>query len=106
MGIKLDDGSVKEFDFSRDIEEWDEENTVVEEVLEPCCPVFHTNVLTKAEAKKRTGLKDAMDKEIKKLSHLEPLNVLLMKANLPLKPGGCIQKTMTPKVKPLKLDFA
>ena len=66
VGIKLDDGSVKEFDFSRDIEDWDEENTVMEEVLEPCCPVFHTNVLTKAEAKKRTGLKDAMDKEIKK----------------------------------------
>ena len=66
VGIKLDDGNIKEFDFSRDIEDWNEDNAVEDENLEPCCSVFHTQVLTKAQARKRPGMEEAMEKEIKK----------------------------------------
>ena len=37
-----------------------------DETLEPCCPALHTKVLTKAQAQKRPGIKEAMQKEIKK----------------------------------------
>ena len=66
VGIRFDDGLEKEVDFSTEVKEWIEDTGEVDEITEPCCPVLHTKVLTKLEAKSRPGLKEAMDQEIRK----------------------------------------
>jgi hypothetical protein len=71
VGISLDDGTVEEYYFSKDIDEWEEENTMVDEDSEPSCSVLHTTILTKAQGRKRPGLKEAMQKEIKKFESFE-----------------------------------
>ena len=71
VGISLDDRTVKEYDFSRDIDQWEEEIAVADENIEPCCSLFHSKVLTKAQATKRTGFKEAMTREIRKFESFE-----------------------------------
>ena len=45
----------RKYDFSKDIDQWEEEQAVDDEDIEPCCSLFHSKVLTKAQATKRTG---------------------------------------------------
>ena len=62
---------MKEYDFSTDIDQWEEETIEVDENIEPCCSLYHTKVLTKAQATKRTGFNEAMEREIKKFETFE-----------------------------------
>ena len=67
IGIRFEDGHEQEVDFSTDVDEWTEDLGETVERSEPCCAVLHTKVLTKAQARLRPGLNEAMDKEIKKV---------------------------------------
>ena len=67
IGVRLDGGFDKEYDFSKEVEEWmelyGEEDT---DALEPCCSILHTKIIPKAQARKRPEFEDAIQQEIKK----------------------------------------
>ena len=66
VGIRFDDGTEREIDFLTQVETWAEDSNQRVETSEPCCAAYHTKVLTKAQAKRRPGLKEAMEKEVAK----------------------------------------
>ena len=67
IGVKLDGGFDKEYDCSKDVEEWMEVNgEEVVDILEPCCSVLHTRVIPKAQARKRPEFEEAIQQEIQK----------------------------------------
>ena len=77
VGIKLDDGLEKHYDFSIDIDNWSDINEP-EAAIEPCCLYSFTEekniqhetfatVLTKAEIKGRPDVDKVMNDEIKKV---------------------------------------
>ena len=72
VGIKLEDGTDKEIDFSIDIEEWKEiDGEDGDDNYEPCCSVLHSKVITKAQASKRHDFEAAIKQEIKKFEDFE-----------------------------------
>ena len=81
VGIKLDDGLEKHYDFSIDIDNWSDINEP-EAAIEPCCLYSFTEenniqhetfatVLTKAEIKGRPDVDKAMSDEIKKFESFD-----------------------------------
>ena len=69
LAIEHEEGLVKEYNFTRDIDQWVEEKVENSEVPEPCCPILHSKVLTKVQAKAKPGWQNAVEQEIKKFEN-------------------------------------
>ena len=67
----MDNKIVEEYDFSKDIEKYEDKGSEADENFEPWSTVLHSKVLTKAQARRRPGLEEAMKKEIRKFETFE-----------------------------------
>ena len=79
--IRMDDGSIRDIDFTKDVLEWSDAKEVPEDSQDPCCLLsfsenkdilhksFLTRVLTKAQVKDRPEAEKAMVAEIVKFEH-------------------------------------
>ena len=84
--IKLEDGAEHAYDFTKDIDEWEDINSV-DEVNEPCClqslssekniehETFAT-VLTRAQVKGRLDADIAMQEEVKKFERFDAIQIV------------------------------
>lgn len=79
LGIQLDDGMVKDYDFSKDIDDWCDAKDISDEMDEICClyclsdqkDILHENfvtILTRAQMEERPDAKKVMKQEIKKFA--------------------------------------
>ena len=86
--IQFDDGTIKDFDFSKDVTEWKDHRDISEDTAEPCClysispqeeqtsecfPV----VLTKSQYKNRSGVEKAMLDEIQKFRKFDAFKTVV-----------------------------
>ena len=80
--IKLDDGSEQEYDFSKEIDEWEDVNAVYEDFIDPCClhsfsvdpNIQHdtyATVLTRAQVNVRPDAEKVMREEIEKFQRFD-----------------------------------
>ena len=79
--IRMDDGSIRDIDFTKDVLEWSDAKEVPEDSQDPCCLLsfsenkdilhesFLTRVLTKAQVKDWPDAEKAMVAEIVKFEH-------------------------------------
>jgi hypothetical protein len=87
LGIRLSDGSEKEYDFSKDVTEWVDIREQTDEIPDPCClhslsdsdgEIMHetyATVLTKAQVRQwPVEAKKAMEEEIKKFESFGAFN--------------------------------
>ena len=48
IGVQLDEGVIKEYDFSKEVDDWMELNGEEDAAIDPCCSVLHTKVIPKS----------------------------------------------------------
>ena len=84
VGIKLEDGSDKEYDFTTEVDEWEDISLVDKDSVEPCCPQsflaekdiqhkVYATVLTRAQVKGRLDAEIAMQEEVKKFQRFDAI---------------------------------
>lgn len=81
LSIKFDNGTVKDYDFSKDVDEWSDSRKIEsEEILVPCCLYSmseetshecYLTILSKAQYQNKPGVDKAMEDEIRKFEKFD-----------------------------------